>query len=338
VLDKQDGAWIALYDISMESAQINDVTIMRVGTGVPLLAVGLGYTADGGNLLRVFEFQEGSLTEVYSQGYQAKKIFDFDGDDRDEIFYIDRVSEAQVLARLMNYESHTFSETSQVLMNPEMPQVSYFVLTDGYLRNGQRALYIDVSRSSELISTEIVIYDTAAGGMQNLTYTEGLSQHYPIDRQRSIYCRDLNNDGVIEVPGLSPMLGYQEDGSAVYLTSWYHFLDGEFVRQKASYVNSSLGYLLEFPDKWIGRVSASSAGENEMLFYEYQEGDNPVKTELLYFKVMTKSEWESKRENSNYELVDAHGQNVYLAKIPKNSSGLRVTLAQVKEYFSLYLS
>ena len=70
-------------------------------------------------------------------------------------------------------------------------------------------------------------------------------------------CYDLSNDGVIEVPGIRPLPGYEESStSPLYLTDWYHFADGKYERIQSSFVNSSLGYMLTFPENWIGKVSA----------------------------------------------------------------------------------
>ena len=77
--------------------------------------------------------------------------------------------------------------------------------------------------------------------------------------------------------------------------------------------------------------------QNELLFYEYQWGSNPVKNELLYFKVATRKDWEDNKLQSDYELIGTRGQIVYLARIPKNDSPLRITITQVKEYFTQML-
>ena len=73
-----------------------------------------------------------------------------------------------------------------------------------------------------------------------------------MDRPLGAYTYDTNNDSVMEVPGLTLMPGYTEEMTSVfYLTDWYNFLDGEFQKFKSSYVNSSQGYLLDFPEEWI---------------------------------------------------------------------------------------
>ena len=98
--------------------------------------------------------------------------------------------------------------------------------------------------------------------------------------------------------------------------------------------------MLDFPEEWEGRVSVrKSAQSNETLFYEYQEGDNPVKSELLYIQMVKRSDWESSANYSGYEVISSSGggQIVYLARILAGADpALRMTMEEVKKNFSRY--
>ena len=121
----------------------------------------------------------------------------------------------------------------------------------------------------------------------------------------------------------------------MYLTDWYHFTDTQYELKNSSYVNTSLNYLLTFPQNWVGKVSArKTSAENEMMFYEYSLEKAPKETALLYLRVATRSDWISKKIPDGYELIDIEGQIVYLAKITDTDSSLKMTITQVKEYFS----
>ena len=203
-------------------------------------------------------------------------------------------------------------------------------------------MYLDGYRGSAAMTTEILGYteNHGQGHLANLTYDSHNVQSYPVDRPLGAECADLNNDLIIEVPGLTPMPGYSaEQAGAFYLTTWYNFLDGQFEKVKSSYVNASQGYLLDFPERWEGKVSVrKSAQSNEMLFYEYQAGDNPVKSELLYIRMVKRSEWES-GVYEDYEVISSSGggQIFYLAKIPAGANtALRMSMEEVKRNFSRY--
>ena len=340
VLDKQDGQWRAVHDISLEGTQVEDVAVMKEG-GVFLLAVGLTYASENTSLLKAYQFNGDIMDEVYSEDYQAKLICDMDSDDRDDIVLVrGGTEEAAPFAKLLVYEDGGFAEKGRAATDPTITR--YSSIRSGYLKNGQQAVYLDGYRGSAAMTTEILGYteNHGQGHLVNLTYDSLNVQSYPVDRPLGAECADLNNDLIIEVPGLTPMPGYSaEQAGAFYLTTWYNFLDGQFEKVKSSYVNASQGYLLDFPERWEGKVSVrKSAQSNEMLFYEYQAGDNPVKSELLYIRMVKRSEWES-GVYEDYEVISSSGggQIFYLAKIPAGANtALRMSMEEVKRNFSRY--
>lgn len=334
VLDKLDGEWESMYDLVLDGTQIEDVSILNVGTGVPLLAVGLNFVGNGNHLLRVMEFDGQVLNTVFSQNYQTKGIYDLDGDGTDDIFLVENPeSEVKTWAKLYTYENGRFVTSGSALVNPEI--TLYANIMKGYMAQGEEAVYLDGYKGSELMTTEILSYDREKGELINWTYDGKTPRNYPVDRVPVATCYDLSNDGVVEVPGIRPLPGYEEGStSPLYLTDWYHFADGKYERVESSFVNSSLGYMLTFPEDWIGKVSAQkTTQENEILFYEYHMGEDPASSELLYLRVTTRSEWVGEKVSSDYELIDTRGQIVYLAKIADSDSPLRISIPEVKEYF-----
>ncbi len=343
VLDKQDDRWVSVNDISLDGSQVEDVNLMNVGTGSPMVAVGLNYASDGASLLKIFSFNGKTLDEICSESYQTKIVYDIDSDDLDEVILVSALEGGLSMeAKLFTYGAGRFLKTSTAVMDPTITR--YVSIQSGYLKNGRKAIYLDGYRGSSLMTTEILGYEKNAwgsGSLVNLTYNAAEPKRYPVERPPGAYTYDTNNDSVMEVPGLTLMPGYTEDMTSVfYLTDWYNFLDGEFQRLKSSYVNSSQGYFFDFPEDWIGKVSVRKTSRaNEMLFYEYQEGENPVKSELLYIQMAKRSDWEAGKFDEEYQIIDSFGggQIVYLAKIPDTASySLKITIQNVKERFHRY--
>ena len=342
VLDKQEDRWVSVNDISLDGSQVEDVTLMNVGTGAPVVAVGLNYASDGASLLKIFSFNGRTLDEISSESYQTKIVYDIDSDDLDEVILVSTLEDGLSMeAKLFTYDSGRFRKISTAVMDPTITR--YANIQSGYLKNGRKAVYLDGYRGSSLMTTEILGYEENAWGnghLVNLTYDGSEPKHYPVERAPGAFTYDTNNDSVMEVPGFTLMPGYTEEMTSVfYLTDWYNFLDGEFQKLKSSYVNSTQGYLLDFPEEWVGRVSVRKTSRaNEMLFYEYQEGENPVKNELLYIQMVRRSDWEAGKFEG-YEIINSSGggQIVYLAKVPEEAPySLRMSIQSVKEHFHRY--
>ncbi len=333
VLDNKNGNWELISDSPLEGIQIEDVAVLNVGTGVPVLVVGLNYASDGNHLIKAMQFDGKDLHTIFSKNYQVKGFYDFDSDGNDDIFIVENPeSEVKTWARVYKYDNFDFSEFGAVTVNPEITR--YSSLIRGYTTQGIEAVYLDGYKGSELMATEILYYSEDEKRLINLTYDGEEPQKYPTDRVPIVTCRDLTNDGIIEVPGVRPLPGYEENTEgALYLTDWFHFSDKKYERIGSSFVNTSFGYAFNFPDKWIGKVTAVKPKEDEVVFYEY-DVENKGREELLYLKVSTRSDWLSNKGSSEYELIDTKGQVVYLAKICDTTSSLKLSVSQVKEYFN----
>ena len=153
VLDKRDGAWQSVHDISLEGTQVEDISVMRAG-GDSLLAVGLGYSSDNTSLLKIYSFNGSTMDEIYSQSYQTKIISDLNSDDTDDVLLITPVSEdGNSYGRLYTYRNGRFRPDSEVLLDPAFTR--YANITDGYLVNGliEYGVPLFVQASTMLVET-----------------------------------------------------------------------------------------------------------------------------------------------------------------------------------------
>ncbi len=334
ILDKKDGEWSFVSELALDGIQIEDVSVLNVGTGIPIMAIGLNYTADGSHLLKALQFDGKNMNTLFSENYQVKEYYDMDSDGKDDIFIVENPeSEVKTWARAYRYENNGFVEMGAVTVNPEITH--YVTVTRGNTAQGKEAVFIDGYKGTELMTTEILSYDEGKSALLNLTYNGETPQKYPVDRAPVANSMDLTNDGIIEVPGVRPMPGYDETGDEVlYLTDWYHFTENGFVKKSSAFVNTARGYIFTYPEKWIGRVSAKTLSENEIVFYEYNAEKEALDDVLLHLCVATRSDWLSKKISSEYQLIDAEGQIVYLAKISDTDSSFGISVSKVKEYFN----
>ncbi len=335
ILDKKDGEWVFVSETVLDGIQIEDVSLLNVGTGVPIMAVGLNYTSDGTHLIKILQFDGKEMHTVFSGNYQVKEFYDMDSDGNDDIFIVENPeSEVKIWARAYRYENNDFKEIGAVTVNPEITH--YVTVARGNTAQGKEAVFIDGYKGTELMTTEILTYDKEKSALVNLTYDGETPQRYPVDRAPVANSMDLTNDGIIEIPGVRPMPGYDEtEEGTLYLTDWYHFTDVGFVKKSSAFVNTALGYIFTYPENWIGRVSAKALSENEIVFYEYNAENEVLGNELLHLRVATRSDWLSKKIPSEYQLIDAEGQIVYLAKISGAESSFALSISKVKEYFNL---
>ena len=76
---------------------------------------------------------------------------------------------------------------------------------------------------------------------------------------QNIYCRDIDGDGLIEIPTVSTLPGYEDllSEDIPFLTTYNQLLPNEQLSPKQSgVINTQHRYMLRFPQRWIGQVSA----------------------------------------------------------------------------------
>ena len=77
-------------------------------------------------------------------------------------------------------------------------------------------------------------------------------------RQPGYSSADYDGDGIVEIPVVTPFLGYFQSGSAAeYMTSWlayYPDLD-IFVLESSTYYNTAVGYVFKLPNRWLNLVT-----------------------------------------------------------------------------------
>ena len=157
-------------------------------------------------------------------------------------------------------------------------------------------------------------------------------------------CRDLNGDGIIEIPTGRLMPGYEDYDAAdqIYLTQYKHLQNNALGNVYSAAINWNSGYQVEFPPSWVDHVTVVNQPENnEWRFIEYnsQLQNNPLEdwsSELMRIRVVSHKDYQD-RSIENYTVLAVRGAFTYYAYIPETASGsLSITMEQLKDkMFSL---
>lgn len=107
---------------------------------------------------------------------------------------------------------------------------------------------------------------------------------------QNLFCRDIDNDSIIEIPTASTLPGYEDmlDEDALYLTT-YNILtpNVQLTPEHSGVINTQHRYMLAFPQNWLsGKVSAVIQPENgELTFFAYNGDIMDISTPLLKLRV-----------------------------------------------------
>lgn len=339
VLDQQDGTWVSTYETGVEASDVEKVSFVAQGNA-QFMIIGFNQAGQSEKLLKLYTYGDGRLNEMSSTRCNNYDVFDIDGDGMSEVITITSktlgADQRTTTATAFCITSTGLSQMSQAPMDPTVSE--YAAINGGKLSSGIPALYIDGVKSSTNLSTEILTMQK--GKLRNVVYNEveALNLVDKTIRYSGSMSLDINKDGVYHIPNVRPALGYENvlKHQAQTYTNWYIYEGGGFALKKSSFVDYKLGYIFTMPRKWEGKVTMErNAGENEVVFYEYQGNIYDNQKKLLSIKVVKRTDYNQASINNTHRVLKDNGQLMYLYRIYETGSELQLSESEVRTYFDL---
>ena len=184
------------------------------------------------------------------------------------------------------------------------PDGSKVVVSGSLNRKG---VILDCKRSDNTFCTQMIYYDSMNDELIDpLDRTSDTGTYInPTIRTEAMFCRDIDDDGVIEVPIVSQMnASVDENGAFVCnLTAWsnYNASESKMNTVMNTVVNLKDGYYFSMPDRWVGTVTARSDPETrETSFYLWNTKTASIGDKLLTIYRYTEQQW---NENKHAGLI-----------------------------------
>lgn len=171
----------------------------------------------------------------------------------------------------------------------------------------RKGIILDCRRSDNTYCTQMIYYDSLNDELYNPLDKTGSSGIYtnPTLRTEAVFSRDINDDGVIEVPVVSQMNASVDEAGAnvCNLTSWSNYDAGENKMNVVmnTVINIKDGYYFRMPDRWVGSVTTRSDPETrEMSFYLWNSKTASIGDKLLTIYRFNEQQW---KDNNHAGLI-----------------------------------
>lgn len=336
VLDQVDGEWVSVYDAGVAAVEVNKINFVQSNGNTFVV---IGFELSGGEkMFIVYNYRNGRLAETARMNCQEYVTANLNEDNFGEIFAITSDVNSG------NKSVQAFQISSQGSVRPmgraDMdPTVSgYRAITVGSLAGGRQAIFLDGISGSDRYTTEVLVYDE--GNVQNLVYSTDPERNQVDNTRRhnAVYCRDVDGDGVTEIPTRLVAEGYEQTAmhETEYFTLWLVCSEhGNLEAKTLSYVASTLGFLFRIPDSWLGKVTpVFSSADSELTFYRYDGADTEPTVKLLSIRMFRSNEF---REGvSDYTTLRENGQIVYAQKVYTEDESLALDDETIQACFGLY--
>lgn len=355
VLDQDEsGQWAALCELPGYDRDVEFISFEHI-TSPESVDIVIGWSGNirEQNHLGVYTMRDGTLQSRLDDEYTYSTylIDDLDGNGMRDIFLLsgDMGTQRDIVRTIsmLSYDGYDISLAGINELSTSV--VSYAGVCAGqlYPDKAQRAIFVDETLLANMLVTEVftvvdgeleaVIWSdmaelASAGGndapapdaASGDEYENPLVAAYAntlygktMRADRSAVCGDFDSDGVIEIPSSQLLPGHTEleRDQRIYLTEYNHMLGERLVRAFAAVVNRNAGYMLRFPENWIGRVTVSSQPEiNEWHFIVYDDKlDDPLENlsgELARIRVVSQKDYQDKFIE-NYSVLATRGAFTY---------------------------
>ena len=289
------------------------------------------YSYEGEKLVSVYPDE---TTSNDMDTYSEMVVEDLNGDLRKELILLkNSTSTLRSSVRTVGYR---LGRVQPLVDQPLRDGImGYSQIESTSLEGGGVKLYADVYLGESMMGTEMlqvtadeIIYETQEDEVFNLTM-----------RSSDLPSRDVNEDGIIEVPYNTPLPGYDsevEDG-ALYLTHYNQWEEGQCIEVFSAVVNHENGYMFIMPPQWVDQVTVvTTFVSNEWKFIRFNETLENDSDALLYINVYSEDEYKDRNTISQRTLVDTKGIFEYYMYVPENADPeLALTLEQAREQFQL---
>ena len=269
--------------------------------------------------ISVYTIKSDQLVEVFNKNYTAYAIEDLDINGNDElmIFNLDK-SKGQANAVLYDLDTDTKSMyyVDQVKMDGYVN--GYYNVTSGYVSPTRKGVLVDVNVGAHASYTDLIIFQS--GELRNLFYNTKWEYTDLTFRPYSIKSRDIDEDGIMEIPLLRIPKGYEETPSieVPYITAWME-RNGLYGLKfdKESYMNLSNNFIVFFPEEW--RYNVTLTTEKDRYLFDYYSFVDKKSYSTFEILVLDKEEYYNNRSQyHDYRIVDTLINRMYLVKINEN--------------------
>lgn len=354
IMTKQSGTWKNIGNFTNGASGVDRMLFADIN-GDSQKELLIGWTSLGSNekQLTIYAYEDDSVREMtVDSTYSELASADFDNDGQSELILFTIANKEGSFAKYFKYSTKEKRPmlNSSVQLDAELTRI--INVTVGMADSMTRAVFLDGETHSGSVSTQIIFWNSENEQLVNpLNVSNKSSENANISiRTSSTICKDINNDGIIEVPSVVTMpSGNKEDTSTICtLTTWntYQRKTNSFTGVLNMVISYKEGYYIIMPDKWITEkdnkwptyvTARVNNNDRTMTFYEWLTEDNSsgsIGEKLFTVYVYSQKEWNSE-DSENKVMIRKTDSTVYASKNENTKNKLSLNENEIQECFKL---
>jgi hypothetical protein len=274
----------------------------------------VGYTTPSDEYLAVYAYTDGTLQAVLQQPYSQYLIEDFTGRGTEDLVLLSQDANGQTQVQLLTDGEDGFTSMQVVGLSSEQFS-GYASLAAGRGAHGGNYLILDgwTGASGSYLASSILRYDAASGQMDPARLAG--SEDVYADSLRYASClisRDLDNDGVVEIP-----VQATEEAGTLNLTankrfSFVRWMDFTSALPEKSFgiVDEEYGFYLALPEEWEGNVLMMDGADDNTIQLSNLSGDQNYLTLRIDPSSLKPDGWQRLGTVSSVQILAQIGPDV----------------------------
>ena len=307
--EKDPGEWVCLGSFSNPGTGVDRLILDDINNdGAEEILVGWSTYNTGVNNLSAYSFEgEGAREMTLDESYTDLVITDLTGDDLADIILLSlRNEKSPSTAKLLQYSEQEKKPIAKFSIELDSEVTEFSSVSCGMIDNRCPGIILEGSKPGDLMTTQLIYFNKETNMLENPLVSVGSTGtvNNITTRKDVITARDIDSDGITEVPVVSPMPAPPgtEASSVCSMTSWkqLRIKDGSLKQKTSTVTNYNDGYYFIIPDKWNGNVTAVNHADDRCIeFYKWNKDSSSLGEQLLSIKRFTQTEW-SKAEQDKY--------------------------------------
>lgn len=268
ILFRNDGGeYSEIARIEGEGSGIERVTYLDMdGDGIREIAVGW-QMGTGINMLSVYSMKSWRVNQIVNTNYTQFSSCDLDGEKGSEILVL-RLSTSDFTGEAEHYiltqDGEVVSSTARLSAGLEALER----VRSTPLLGGSPAVLVESTYNGSGLVTDVLTY--RGSRLTNVSMDEASGVSDATVRSYKPYSRDINGDGVLDIPH-PVMLPATSENTTYYMLEWYSYYGyGGARKVSTTYNNYADSWYLTLSKEWVGNITVSredgASGERSIIF------------------------------------------------------------------------
>ena len=311
VLDKTDGEWVSIADFQSVHNDIQEIAFADLN-GDSSKEIIVGWTVFGesySKLITVYQINTAddrvNIESVYVDYYSMFRVADINCDGYDDILslkYVTAGNTAEYTASLITYSKNSIKVSGLYTLDNSISSVAA-VNFDFIEDENIRRIFVDGHKIDGGMVTDCFFWQKEDKDFSQYSVA-GVGISALSSRTSSVLCRDMNSDGIIEVPSEEYLPNITSDNPTNVnarttnnlgpsLINWMSVNSDSAKIIERHIILSQYGYSFRFSEDWLGKVSIINDQQKGILtFWSTENKNGVIEKGRKLFSIMTITEFD----------------------------------------------